>query len=81
MKVAVNPVPSSLSKAMYRVADALERYAPAGVKIVTKGADIQVLHVIGNGENVKRITQPKVYAVIQYLFLLAGNLSELKKLV
>lgn len=49
MRVCVKPIPTHLSRAMFRVANALEDYAPKGVEIVKdpRVADLQFLHVIG----------------------------------
>src|SRR3990172_4842632 len=64
MIVYVDPVPSTLSLAMHRVAAALRCYAPLGVTFAQtpQEADLQVFHVIGPGAH---ISTPG-YAVIQY---------------
>lgn len=57
------------SRGLQRVKDALIRYAPNGVDIVTDrdGADLVILHVIGRNDQVRAAAQAaKRYAVIQY---------------
>lgn len=65
MRVYVK-APTNMSRAMFRVANALERYAPAGVEIVQDqaSADLSVHHVIGLDAVGYRTSQP--CAVIQY---------------
>lgn len=67
MKVCVAPIPSSLSRAMHRVAKALAHFAPKGIEIVSdpSRADVQVLHVISPG-SIERWLSTDRYAVIQY---------------
>lgn len=67
MKVYVKP-PSHLSKAMFRVARALKRYAPDDVEIVNdvRTCDMQVLHVIGTDALALKLDRP--YIVIQYCY-------------
>lgn len=76
MKVYVDPLPVSLSRAMYRVANALKKYAPAGIDIVedVKKADLQILHTIGFG--VLRFLEAPRYAVIQYCFKSANTKNQ-----
>ncbi len=68
MKVFLAPLPDNLSKAMFRVAGALARYAPSGVEIVRKpeDADVQLLHVIGRG-SLKHLRCER-YVVLQYCY-------------
>lgn len=65
MKIYVAP-PSHLSRAMFRVAKALERYAPDWVQIVKqqRDADLVVLHVIGLDAQLWKPDTP--FAMIQY---------------
>jgi hypothetical protein len=66
MKVYVEP-PASMSRAMFRVARALRRYAPKHVQVVDSphDADVQVMHVIGPDALTFESAAPRV-AVIQY---------------
>lgn len=66
MRVYVQPEPEDLSRAMYRVANALTVHAPARIEIVDDlaDADLQVLHTIGLGAW-RWIEAPR-YAMIQY---------------
>lgn len=66
MKVYVDPLPKSLSIAMYRVALALRKTAPDNVEIVSRPelADVQVLHAIG--PDALNVLQAPHYAVLQY---------------
>lgn len=68
MRVFVDP-PSHLSQAMFRVARALKRYAPADVTVVShpEKADVHILHVVGLDavDYVQKRTDLK-YAVVQY---------------
>jgi glycosyltransferase involved in cell wall biosynthesis len=82
LRVFVEPV-GLFSRAMVRVADALTRYAPAGVEIVSdlspSECDLVVLHVIGRdaisvAENVAQCGQR--YAVIQYCLQTAGAFDD-----
>lgn len=67
MKVFVDPIPITLSRAMFRVAKGLRTYVPDGIEIVDRvsQADLQVLHVIGP-QVLKRHLKVTDYAVIQY---------------
>jgi hypothetical protein len=71
MRVYVAP-PAHLSRAMFRVAEALAQYRPSNVEIVDDAADAElvVLHAIGYGETEleahKLTTAGKRYAVMQY---------------
>lgn len=71
MKVYAAP-PAHLSRAMFRVAKALEEYAPADVEFVDDAGDAElvVLHAIGYGETEleahRLTTAGKRYAVMQY---------------
>lgn len=69
MRICVEPVPSSLSRAMHRVARNLSRYVPDGLELVSApgDADLQFLHVIGN--RVLRFLEAPDYACIQYCYL------------
>lgn len=73
MKVFVEPVPASLSLAMWRVAKALKSYVPEGIEITTNAsdADLQVLHVIGL-DSMDVLKAPR-YAVIQYCLYSANG--------
>lgn len=66
MRVYVDPIPSTLSRAMHRVAGALKAHAPDGLQFVDKPeeSEFQVLHAIGPGAW-QRIAAPR-YGVIQY---------------
>lgn len=75
LKVYVKP-PVHLSQAMTRVANALERYAPSNVEIVTtpQYADFFVLHVIGSDAIPYVAERPNMkYAAIQYCYKTAGE--------
>lgn len=76
MKVYVDPIPKTLSRAMYRVAKALKDYSPPEIEIVSQpiNADIQILHVIG--DRGKRFVFAKKYAIIQYCYLSGKTISE-----
>lgn len=65
MRVYVK-APPKLSRAMYRVANALERYAPDGIHVVQtpEEADLLVHHVIGSEAIDYKPTKP--CAVLQY---------------
>jgi hypothetical protein len=72
MKVYVQPQPHQ-SRGLARIGDAVARYVPAGVDVVTDDAQAEliVLHVIGRiGHVTRRIAQLKAegrrYAIIQY---------------
>ena len=71
MKVFV-AAPATLSRAMRRVARALARHAPAGVAVVDREADADVvlLHVVGYDDAVREIDRligrGQDYAVAQY---------------
>jgi len=77
MKVFLKPA-DSMSRAMFRVADALSLYGPEGVEVVDdiEHADLVVLHVIGADvfEYVKSLDKP--FAVIQYCYQSAGGTLE-----
>jgi len=66
MKAYVD-APRHLSRAMFRVSDALRRHAPSDVEIVERpaDADLQVLHVIGQDALDFTSAAPRT-AVIQY---------------
>lgn len=69
LRVYTRPEPSTLSRAMYRVADALERHAPASVEVVrdVRLADLQVLHVIGAGADERWVKcESGEFVAIQY---------------
>lgn len=69
MRVYLRPQ-RTLSFAMERVADALERHAPSGVEIVKRPrlADLQLLHVVGDGSDALSHLEAPSYAVAQYCF-------------
>lgn len=73
MKVCVR-APRHLSKAMFRVENALKRFAPPSVSFVETGAeaDLQVLHVIGADAITYESEADKV-AVVQYCYKTAGE--------
>lgn len=75
MRVFVEPVPSTLSRAMYRVAWALRRYAPKTVMIVDhpEEADLQVFHAIGMSGMREAILKTREFAVIQYCWKSANG--------
>lgn len=66
MKVCVEVLPSHLSQAMYRVASALQKYAPRELEFVLRPehADLQVLHIISTDQSAQITT--KHHAVMQY---------------
>lgn len=70
MRTFVRP-PANMSKAMKRVADALERFAPHGVECVRRERDAQlvVIHAIGTcaiNHATKLTSHGKRFAIIQY---------------
>lgn len=74
LKVYIEP-PAHLSRAMFRVARALRRYAPANMQFVSaKEADFHVLHVIGN-DAIPYVEERQNlrYAVVQYCYTTAGS--------
>lgn len=71
MRVYVDPIPTSLSRGIHRVAQALKKYAPPEVEITDRldRADLLVCHVIGPegwDEVMQRYTGGNRYAVFQY---------------
>jgi len=74
LKVCVEP-PAHLSRAMFRVADALRRHAPAGVEFTgPEDAELQVLHVVALDTIPYVVERPDLnYAVIQYCYASAGE--------
>lgn len=66
MKVYVEPIPATLSRAMHRVAAALRAHAPRGIQVTRNlyEADLQVLHAIGP-DALEEVVAPRV-ATIQY---------------
>ena len=81
MKVYLK-VPGHLSKAMFRVADALTRWLPEGV-VLTKDpgeADFQVLHVVGDGIDALSNLCTQRYAVIQYCYGTTPDVEGLDRL-
>jgi glycosyltransferase involved in cell wall biosynthesis len=66
MRVYVTP-PSNMSRAMFRVARALRRYAPKDIEVVDdiRDADTQILHVIGR-DVLTYDSRAENVAVIQY---------------
>jgi len=77
MKVCVE-APPVMSRAMFRVADALRAHAPAGVQCVKTGieSDLQVLHVIGMEGMPDAISKSPEYAVLQYCYRSANGSPE-----
>jgi len=69
MKVCVDPIPNTLSRAMGRVANALKRYAPKGIEIVEnpEQAEVQILHAIGSHAARRWVKSPN-FIVIQYCY-------------
>ena len=76
MRVFVDPLPQTLGRAMYRVADALYRYAPRDVQVVAnpEEADVQVLHAIGP-DVVRELKAPN-FALLQYCLSSAEHAEE-----
>jgi hypothetical protein len=74
-RVFLNVVPTSLSRAMHRVAAALREAVPSGVQIVedVDRADIQVIHTIGMEGMPAAIARAKEYALIQYCWSSANG--------
>lgn len=74
MRVYVDP-PQNLSRAMFRVSEALKKYVPATIEIVKDStkADLQVLHVVGTEGLDKAIENTRSYAMIQYCLKTAGG--------
>lgn len=71
MRVFLRPYPTALSRALTRVADALEQHAPPGVTIVARReeADLVIHHVIGKGSLADiqaDVDAGRRYAMIQY---------------
>ena len=71
MKIHLRPSPPVLSRALTRVADALERTVPAGVTLVPDpgAADLTVHHVLGRGQlDAMRqdIRSGRPFAALQY---------------
>ena len=76
IKVHVNPIPETLSQAMWRVANALRAHAPDCVQIVNrvKDADVEVLHVIGlDAIAYARAHPERRFVTIQYCYKTAGH--------
>ena len=77
MLTAYVNAPAHLSKAMLRVAAALHRHAPAGVQVVDReaDADLVVLHVIGMEGLPEAIAKLKGrrYAIVQYCLASTRN--------
>lgn len=81
LKVYVK-APGHLSRAMFRVAEALRAYAPTHITVVDRvqDADVQVLHVIGS-DALTYVSRAPGYAVIQYCFSrLDGGLENWQRL-
>lgn len=76
MKVFVDPIPATLSRAMFRVANALEKYAPPNITIVKDPAqaDLQVMHTISI--DVDQAIKAKEYVIIQYCLASAFGTNE-----
>ena len=74
MRVHVDPIPKTLSRAMHRVGAALRAHAPAWVEVVddVTTADVEVLHVIGADAIPYALATDRKVAVIQYCFKTAG---------
>jgi hypothetical protein len=72
MKAYVAPFPHSLSRGIWRVAEALAKYAPPGVEVVDdiRDADLVVMHLVGMTDTLGRIlslARPRQrYAIFQY---------------
>ncbi len=69
MKVFLEVMPPTLSRAMHRVARGLKDTCPKNVQLVDnpRAANLVVLHVTGDGNNALKLTHhPKNYVVIQY---------------
>jgi D-inositol-3-phosphate glycosyltransferase len=83
LKVYVK-APAGLSRAMTRVADALQEHVGPGFVVVddANDADVVVLHVIGYPETVERVEQltaaGKKYAIMQYCMRSTQEPSTLK---
>lgn len=70
MKISLEVNSPAKSQAMFRVAEALERYAPSGQFVAEAEADVVLLHVIGYPETVANIerlaAQGKRAVIVQY---------------
>lgn len=68
MKICARPIPSSLSRAMFRVYDSLVEFHPSWIELVDDPAkaDFQILHSIGHG-TIRFLEAPR-FAMIQYCF-------------
>lgn len=77
MKVYLHP-PANLSRAMFRVASALTRYAPPDVEITRKAneAELTVLHVVGEEDLEAAIAHAREFVVIQYCYKTARGSAE-----
>lgn len=73
MRVYVDPLPDTLSKAMHRTAEALRRYAPRDVQLsrTPEDADVQVLH--GIGPDVLDHLRAPSFALLQYCLSTGGG--------
>ncbi len=80
LKVCVEAVPETLSRAMHRVARALTVAAPDTVEVVRDAAeaDLQVLHTICPGA--AGALRAKRYAMIQYCLNTAGGTEQFAEL-
>ncbi len=74
VRVHVDPIPKTLSRAMHRVGNALRAHAPEWAEIVDDvgAADVEVMHVIGADAIPYAIRTDRKVAVIQYCFKTAG---------
>jgi hypothetical protein len=77
MKVFLKPG-DDMSRAMFRVADALWEVMPKGWEVVqdVASADLVVVHVCGVAEIEWALSLGKPYAVIQYCLKTAGGTPE-----
>lgn len=64
MKIYVDPIPKTLSQAMYRVSTALREHLPCEIAETPEDADLQILHTIGH--LAERHLRNDNYAIIQY---------------
>ncbi|CAB4190544.1 hypothetical protein UFOVP1196_69 [uncultured Caudovirales phage] len=74
--------PPDMSRAMYRVAHALELFAPSGITVVptVEEADLVILHVTGyqdTFEYIQKLKQDgKKFAIMQYCYVSTGHGAE-----
>ena len=78
MNVCVAVHPPTLSQGIFRVARALEAYAPSGVRCVPTwaGADLVLIHTIGITGMAEACASVKDYAIFQYCLKTGGGSAD-----